>query len=412
LELPVANNEDLKRLRLGVSAWNSWRDQHAEELPGLDKADLRDCALGHANLRGANFSEAILEGADLEFADLSDALLRGAKLCGARLGLANLRAAILFDADLHEANLDSVNLSFARLGDANLSGANLRGANLRGAFLRSANLRGADLSFANLDNAALYEADFSDANLSGANLSHALLNGSILTGAKLFDTVFADADLTAVVGLDSCDHRGPSFVDFRTIAEYGLLPIAFLRGVGLPDPLIDDLPSLLKLPYHSCFISYSHRDEEFAQRLYADLQNSGVRCWMAHDDLRIGSNFLDEIDAAIRRRDKLVLVLTEQSIGSDWVKDEVNIAFELEREREQTVLFPVRLDDFILETREPWAKKLRHRHIGDFRQWRSQDQYRKTFRRVLRDLKTKRKLKSDAAGKSSPSRSGARADGS
>jgi len=34
------------------------------------------------------------------------------------------------------------------------------------------------------------------------------------------------------------------------------------------------------------------------------------------------------------------------------------------------VLFPVRIDELVLTTPEPWARKLRdQRHIGDFRQW-------------------------------------------
>jgi hypothetical protein len=172
------------------------------------------------------------------------------------------------------------------------------------------------------------------------------------------------------------------------------LPLAFLRGVGLPDKVIDYLPSLTSRPiqFYSCFISYSHKDEEFAQRLHADLQNKGVRCWFAPHDLPIGGKILDEIDAAIRLRDKVLLILSEQSINSDWVEDEVKTAFEEERKRRQTVLFPLRLDDAILETKEAWASKLRaDRNIGDFRQWRSHDQYQRTLDRVMRDLRSERK---------------------
>src|SRR4051794_6199036 len=72
---------------------------------------------------------------------------------------------------------------------------------------------------------------------------------------------------------------GPSIIDHRTLQRSGPLPLAFLRGVGLPDPLIDYLPPLLNQPIqmYSCFISYSSRDQAFAERLYADLQNKGVR---------------------------------------------------------------------------------------------------------------------------------------
>jgi len=77
-------------------------------------------------------------------------------------------------------------------------------------------------------------------------------------------------------------------------------------------------------------------------------------------------------------RDKVLIVLSERSIGSDWVEDEVKTTFEEERKRKQTVLFPVRLDDSILETKQAWAAKLRAaRHIGDFRRWKDHDAYQK-----------------------------------
>src|SRR6202035_3144656 len=74
-----------------------------------------------------------------------------------------------------------------------------------------------------------------------------------------------------------------STIDHRTLQKSGPLPFSFLRGVGLPDRLIDYLPSLLAqaIQHYSCFISYSTKDEEFARRLHADLQDKGVRCWFS-----------------------------------------------------------------------------------------------------------------------------------
>jgi hypothetical protein len=103
---------------------------------------------------------------------------------------------------------------------------------------------------------------------------------------------------------------------------------------------------------------------------------------------RIGSKTWDEIDAAIRLRDKVLLILSELSIKSDWVEDEVLKGFAEERRRAQTVLFPLRLDDAVMDTAEAWAVKLRdQRHIGDFRRWKDHDSYKKSFDRVLRDPK-------------------------
>jgi hypothetical protein len=180
-----------------------------------------------------------------------------------------------------------------------------------------------------------------DANLTGANL-----RGANLSGAILFETIFGNTDLSDAIGLETCVHWGPSVIDFRTLEKSKSLPLTFLRGVGLPDALIDYLPSLLNqaIQYYSCFISYSAKDDDFAKRLHADLQNKGVRCWFAPHDMRIGDKILDTIDAAIRLREKVLLILSKDSIASDWVEIEVKKAYAEERTRGRTVLFPIRLD--------------------------------------------------------------------
>ena len=92
-----------------------------------------------------------------------------------------------------------------------------------------------------------------------------------------------------------------------------------------------------------------------------------MRCWFAPHDLPIGAKIWDAIDDAIRVRDKLLLILSENAIASDWVEDEVGKAYAEERRRHQAVLFPVRIDEAIMETIKPWAVKLRdQRNIGDF----------------------------------------------
>jgi uncharacterized protein YjbI with pentapeptide repeats len=280
----------------------------------------------------------------------------------------------LSGADLIRANLVRADLSGAHLSDANLIGTDLTGADLGHADLSAADLRGVILRAARLQYVNMRAAD---------------LGGADLTGEILHATVFGNANLTGVIGLETCEHRGASIIDHRTLQRSGSLPLLFLRGVGLPDTLIDYLPSLFDqaIQYYSCFISYSTKDDDFAYRIHADLQNNGVRCWFAPHDMPIGGKILDEIDLAIRLRDKVLLILSEHSIRSDWVEDEVTKAFEEERKRGQIVLFPVRLDDAVMDTCEAWAAKLRARHIGDFQHWKNHDGYTGSFQRVLRDLK-------------------------
>jgi hypothetical protein len=271
--------------------------------------------------------------------------------------------------DFNDSNLFYINLSGAVLSCVDLSGANLDGANLTDANLQRANL--------------IY------ANLSGANL-----DGANLTGVILYESIFIDTDLRDVKGLDKCIHEGPSTIDHRTILKSGNIPEVFLRGCGLPDRLIEYYPSLLNDPiqFYSCFISYSTKDQEFAERLHADLQAKRVRCWFEPHDLKTGDEIRERIDQEIRVRDKLLVIFSKNSINSKWVKDEVNTAFEEEGKREEQgrkdkVLFPIRLDDSVLDVSAGWARKSRDRLIADFTNWKDHDSYTKAFDRLLKDLK-------------------------
>jgi TIR domain len=113
-----------------------------------------------------------------------------------------------------------------------------------------------------------------------------------------------------------------------------------------------------------------------------------VRCWFTPEDMKIGDKILDKIDEAIRLRDKVLIILSKASLESDWVEDEVTKAFSEERQRGQTVLFPIRIDDTVFNSHEPWAAKLRdNRHIGDFSGWRNRNAYRTALDQLVRHLR-------------------------
>jgi hypothetical protein len=247
-----------------------------------------------------------------------------------------------------------------------------------------------DLTQATLTGADLRKADLHEANLPRADLLGAHLTGADLHGAILYETVLADVDLSTTQRLANCQHLGPSILDHRTLQRSGPLPLTFLRGRGLPDTFIDYLPSLLNVPieYYSCFISYSSKDDEFARRLHTDLQASDVRCWFAPEDMKIGDEFRSRIDQSIHYHDRLLLILSCHSLDSTWVKKEVETAFEKEEREKRLVLFPIRVDEAVMESTVGWAADVhRQRHIGDFTRWKEHDAYKVAFDRLLRDLK-------------------------
>ena len=71
-----------------------------------------------------------------------------------------------------------------------------------------------------------------------------------------------------------------------------------------------------------------------------------------------------------------------------WVENEVMAALEKEHQQQKPVLFPIKLDETVMQTNLPWAANIRRtRHIGDFTNWKNHDDYQKSLNRLLRDLK-------------------------
>ena len=76
------------------------------------------------------------------------------------------------------------------------------------------------------------------------------------------------------------------------------------------------------------------------------------------------------------------------SANSSLEVKEVAAAFEKEDQTNELVLFPIRLDDLVMETPAGWAADIRRmRHITDFKGWKEHDRYQAGLERLLRDLK-------------------------
>jgi uncharacterized protein YjbI with pentapeptide repeats len=369
----MANQQHLDILAKGVEEWNAWREQEIDWRPDLSDVDLNDVDLSGADLRGAHLLGADLPGADLSRADLTI-------------------------ADLRDANLRGAILSEAKLGGADLSGADLSRANLSDADLSGAQLIAADLSRANL----------SGADLRGATLNAAELNGSNLMNASVGTTVFGHVDLSTVKGLDTVTHARPSEIGIGTIyRSKGNIEESFLRGCGVPENFITFMRSLSgkAFDFYSCFISYSTKDDEFAQRLYESLQARRVRCWFAPHDIQGGRKVHEQIDEAIRIYDKLLLILSDASMNSPWVKTEIANARAKEVQQERQVLFPITLVPydrikawklFDADTGIDSAREIREYFVPDFSEWKNHDSYAKAFDRLVRDLKAGPKSKGTA----------------
>ena len=371
----MANEEQLSILKKGVEAWNKWREQN-----GTIKVDLSGAVLSGVNLTGVDFRDARLTRVDF----------RDANLQKARLTLANLSRATLIGTSLNRANLKEARLAHTILMNTDLRDVDLSSAYLHKGVLASTNLTGA----------YLYKAHFSEV----------YLNNSKFTYASLADTILAASDLSLAVNLEKTHHHGPSTIGMDTIHKSkGKIPEIFLKGCGLSDADIEyaklstadltseqtnkilykmfELRATQAIQLSPLFISYSHADGPFVDKLETHLNGKGIRFWRDVHDMKSG-RIETQIDRAIRQNPTVLLILSKNSLQSDWVEHEVRTARGLEKEMQRDVLCPVALDDRWKNSACPKRimEQVMEYNILDFSTWEDDSKFGSTFNRLIDGL--------------------------
>lgn len=350
----MANPKHAEFLKQDVEVWNRWRKANPQIEPDVSGLDLEGANLRCINLGGAYDPEK------------------------GNLGHIDLEGIYLRNADLRDADFNDARLFDATLSGVNCENANFAGANLARAFLRGTNFRHAELG----------NVDFTEADLEGADFSYVGLNVSI----------FGENDLSKVIGLETVEHRAPSIIGIDVIYySEGEIPEAFLRGCGIPESFIVQIPALVAsvepIQFYKSFISFTEADDSFSEKLYNDLQAKGVRCWRWKEDAKWGRSLIRSIDEAVRIYDKLIVICSEQSLNSPAVIREIERALQKEDDlvrqgQEGEVLFPIRLDDYIFTGWQHHRKAdVTAKNVGDFRKWKQHDYYQKAIDRLLHDLK-------------------------
>ncbi len=92
----------------------------------------------------------------------------------------------------------------------------------------------------------------------------------------------------------------------------------------------------------TAFISYASEDESVAGTISEYLERTGVSCWIAPRDVRLGADYGSEIIEGIESSSVLVLVLSEHANSSEFVKREVERAVTKGKP-----IFPVRVREVV-----------------------------------------------------------------
>jgi len=129
------------------------------------------------------------------------------------------------------------------------------------------------------------------------------------------------------------------------------------------------------------FLSYSHKDRGFVEQLARDLRANGVTPWYDRWEMLPGDSLVAKIGTALLKNDYFVIILSPNSVSSQWVQRELAAALHRELQKRQVKVIPVVIRDCEVPT------FLRDKVYADFRK-----DYREGLGGLLRALGSKRAM--------------------
>jgi len=92
------------------------------------------------------------------------------------------------------------------------------------------------------------------------------------------------------------------------------------------------------------FISHSSKDKQFVRKLAADLVANDVKVWLDEQRILVGDSIPEKIAQGLAESDFFLIVVSENSVASAWVKKELSGALVHEIERREVIVLPIKLD--------------------------------------------------------------------
>jgi predicted peroxiredoxin len=93
------------------------------------------------------------------------------------------------------------------------------------------------------------------------------------------------------------------------------------------------------------FISHSAKDKPFVRKLAADLVANGVKVWLDEQRILVGDSIPEKIAQGLAESDIFLIVVSQNSVASSWVKKELSNALVHEIERRKVTVMPIKIDD-------------------------------------------------------------------
>jgi TIR domain len=110
------------------------------------------------------------------------------------------------------------------------------------------------------------------------------------------------------------------------------------------------------------FISHSSQDKAFVSSLASALYMLGNNVWYDDWEIAVGDSIVDKVFNGLASSDTLIIVLSQISVNSRWVKEELNTAVMRRISENNVRILPILIEDCEIPT------PLKHIKYADFRE--------------------------------------------
>lgn len=94
----------------------------------------------------------------------------------------------------------------------------------------------------------------------------------------------------------------------------------------------------------SIFLSHSWKDKFFVRELAKKIESYGIKVWLDEAELKVGDSLIQKIGEAIETTDFVGVVLSSNSVNSEWVQRELQAAMQKEFRKRKVVVLPILLE--------------------------------------------------------------------
>jgi hypothetical protein len=119
---------------------------------------------------------------------------------------------------------------------------------------------------------------------------------------------------------------------------------AWWTGRTSPEPLPATRATGAEMRHSSrptIFLCHSSLDKPFVNRIAFELRKLGLGIWLDKWDILVGDSIVDRIEKGIEENDYLGIVLSPDSIESEWVHREWTAAYLRELEERKVIILPI-----------------------------------------------------------------------